>query len=45
MTYYNCKFQRFKRQVTYDGVNWFDTEEYKKGDLIEYQSTDCPLTP
>jgi hypothetical protein len=37
-----CKYQKLEKYVSYDGVNWMPTGEYKKGNLIEYQSSDCP---
>lgn len=37
------KYQRLKLQGSNDGVNWFDVTpfEYKRGDVIEEDSTDC----
>lgn len=40
----NCKFYKEKKQVSYDfGVTWLDTGDYRKGNLYEYQSADCPI--
>ena len=37
-----CKYYKEKQQVSYDfGVTWLDTGDYRKGNLYEYQSSDC----
>lgn len=36
------KYHKEKKQVSYDsGVTWTDTDETRKGDIIEAASTDC----
>ena len=42
MANYN-KYQKLKKQYSYDGVHWSDVEpaEYKLGEVIEENSTDC----
>lgn len=42
MANYN-KYQKLKKQYSYDGVHWSDVEpaEYKLGEIIEENSTDC----
>lgn len=39
----NNKYQKLKKQYSYDGVHWSDVEpaEYKLGEVIEENSTDC----
>lgn len=38
-----CKYHRENRYISYDlGLTWSATGEYRKGTLIEYQSSDCP---
>lgn len=44
----NNKYQRMVRQVSYDGgLTWTNVEppQYKKGILLEENSTDCNFTP
>lgn len=37
-----AKYHKEKKQVSYDsGVTWVDTDETRKGDIIEAASTDC----
>jgi len=31
-----CKFVKLRKEITYDGVHWFQTDEYKKGAYLEY---------
>ena len=31
-----CKFVKLRKEITYDGVHWFSTDEYKKGAYLEY---------
>lgn len=39
-----CKFYKQVKQVTYDfGQTWTDTTEYRRGDIYEYDSSDCGL--
>lgn len=41
-----CKFYKEEKEVSYDGgTTWIHTGEYRKGDLIEYESPDCGGTP
>lgn len=38
-----CKYYKQRELVSYDGgVNWTPTGQYRQGDLIEYESSDCP---
>lgn len=40
----NCKFEKYKEFVSYDGGNtWFPTSFDRKGDIIEYDSADCNI--
>lgn len=46
----SCKYYKEQRQVSYDnGVTWINLEEYRKGSLVESNSSDCsspsPLAP
>lgn len=41
-----CKFYKQKQQVSYDeGTNWTDTGNYRQGELIERDSSDCGYVP
>ena len=42
MAKYN-KYKKLKKQYSYDGVHWKDVvpAEYKQGEMIEENSTDC----
>lgn len=41
-----CKFYKEEKEVSYDGgTTWIHTGEYRKGDLIEFLSTDCGYIP
>lgn len=31
-----CKFVKLRKEITYDGVHWFQTDEYKNGAYLEY---------
>lgn len=38
-----CKYYKQKQLVSYDGgATWSETGQYRQGDLIEYESSDCP---
>ena len=41
-----CKYYKQMEQLSYDGgVTWDDTENYRRGDLYEPNSTDCGYVP
>jgi hypothetical protein len=38
-----CKYYKQKQLASYDGgTTWIETGQYRQGDLIEYESSDCP---
>lgn len=46
---YTCdgyaKYKRLRKYISEDNVNWYETEIFKKGDLIEAKSFDCGYIP
>lgn len=46
---YTCdgyaKYKRLRKYISEDNVNWYQTNIYKRGDLIEAKSFDCGYIP
>ena len=39
------KYKRLRRYISEDNVQWYETDTYKRGDLIEDNSFDCGYIP
>lgn len=39
----NCKYYRLRKEISFDGINWQQTDEYKAGGLVEFASSDCSM--
>lgn len=39
------KYQRYRKYISEDGNNWYRTNIYKQGELVEENSVDCGWTP
>lgn len=38
-----CKYYRLRKEISFDGINWQQTDEYKAGGLVEFASSDCSM--
>ena len=38
-------YKRLRLYTSVDGINWVETDHFKRGDLIEINSTECGYTP
>ena len=39
------KYRKLRLYTSTDNINWVATDTYKKGEVIEYNSTDCGYSP
>lgn len=38
-----CKYYKLRKEVSFDGIHWQQTDEYKAGGLVEFASSDCSM--
>ena len=38
-----CKYYKLRKEISFDGINWQQTDEYKAGGLVEFASSDCSM--